>query len=86
MYSRLVIGLFGLVGMVGVTLGPFVGRGVDNLVPWYASLFAILMITLFQSIQTGAGDINVAAVVIATIGLDVFSQMIQVSLTTAIFG
>ena len=86
MYSRLVIGLFGLVGMVGVTLGPLVGRGVDNLVPWYASLFAILMITLFQSIQTGAGDINVAAVVIATIGLDVFSQMIQVSLTTAIFG
>ena len=86
MYSRLVIGLFGLVGMVGVTLGPFVGRGIDNLVPWYASLFAILMIALFQSIQTGAGDINVAAVVIATIGLDVFSQMIQVSLTTAIFG
>ena len=86
MYSRLVIGLFGLIGMVGVALGPFVGRGIDSLVPWYASLFAILMIILFQSIQTGAGDINVAAVVIATIGLDVFSQMIQVSLTTAIFG
>ena len=86
MYFRLVIGLFGLIGMVGVTLGPFVGRGIDNLVPWYASLFAILMIILFQSIQTGAGDINVAAIVIATIGLDVFSQMIQVSLTTAVFG
>jgi len=85
-YSTLVIGLFGLIGMVGVTLGPFVGRGIDNLVPWYASLFAIFTITLFQSIQTGAGDINVAAVVIATIGLDVFSQMIQVSLTTAVFG
>ena len=86
MYSRLVIGLFGLVGMVGVLLGPFVGRGVDNLISWYASLFAILLIILFQSIQTGAGDINVAAVVIAIIGLDVFSQMIQVSLTTAVFG
>ena len=85
MYSRLVIGIFGLVGMVGVALGPFVGRGIDNLVPWYASLFAILMIILFQSIQTGAADISVAAIVIATIGLDVFSQMIQVSLTTAVF-
>ena len=85
MYSRLVIGLFGLIGMVGVTLGPFVGRGIDNLVPWYASLFGILMITLFQSVQTGAGDINVAAVVIAAIGLDVFTQMIQVSLLTAVF-
>jgi hypothetical protein len=83
---RLVIGLFGLVGMGGATLGPFVGRGIDNLVPWYATLFAIAMITLFQSIQTGAGDINVAAIVIATIGLDVFRQMIQVSLTTAVFG
>ena len=86
MYSRLVIGLFGLVGMIGVTLGPLVGRGIDNLVPWYASIFAILMIILSQSIQTGAGGINVAAVVIATIGLDVFSQMVQVSLTTAVFG
>jgi hypothetical protein len=84
--SRLVIGLFGLAGMAGVILGPFVGHGIDNLVPWYATLFAILMAILFQSIQTGAGDINVAAVVIATIGLDVFRQMIQVSLTTAIFG
>ena len=85
-FSRLVIGLFGLVGMGGVTLGPFVGRGIDRLVPWYATLFAILMIILFQSVQTGAGDINVVAVVIATIGLDVFRQMIQVSLTTAVFG
>jgi predicted secreted protein len=72
--------------MGGVALGPFVGRGIDNLVPWYATLFAILMISVFQSIQAGAGDINVAAVVIATIGLDVFRQMIQVSLTTAVFG
>jgi hypothetical protein len=71
--------------MAGVALGPFLGRGIDNVVPWYASLFAIVMITLFQAIQTGAGGINVAAVVIATIGLDVFRQMIQVSLTTAIF-
>jgi hypothetical protein len=85
-YSRLVIGLFGLVGMFGVALGPFVGRRIDKVVPWYGSLFAILMSTVFQAIQTGAGGINVAPVVIATIGLDVFRQMIQVSLTTAVFG
>jgi predicted secreted protein len=72
--------------MAGVILGPFVGRGIDNLVPWYVSLFAILMITIFQSVQTGAGDINVAAVVIATIGIDAFRQIIQVSVTTAVFG
>ena len=80
------IGLFGLIGMGGVTLVPFVGRGIDKLVPWYATLFAICMASVFQSVQTGAGGINVAAVVIATIGFDVFRQTTQVSLTTAVMG
>lgn len=83
---RLVIGLFGLVGMAGVAMSPVVGHVIDRLVPWYASLFGIVMLILFQSIQTGAGGINVAAVIIATFGLDIFRQMLQVSLTTAIFG
>ena len=85
MYYRLVIGLFGLIGMGSVAMGPFVGRAVDKLVPWYATLFAVFMTILFLAVQTGAGNLNIAAVVIATIGLDVFIQMIQVSLTTAIF-
>ena len=72
--------------MSGVIMAPFVGRSIDNLVPWYATLIAILMSILFQSIQTGAGDINVVAVVIPTVGLEVFRQMVHVSLTTAIFG
>ena len=67
-------------------MGPFVGRRVDKLAPWYATLFAIVMVILFQAIQTGAGGVSVAAVVIATIGLDVCRQMIQVSLATAVFG
>ena len=72
--------------MAGVSLGPFVGRGIDRLVPWYATLIAILMMIPFLAIQTGAGNLNVAVVVITTIALDVFTQMIQVSLATAIFG
>ena len=44
------------------------------------------MSILFQALQTGAGDINVAVVVIVTIGLDVFRQMTQVSVTTDVFG
>ncbi|KJA16288.1 hypothetical protein HYPSUDRAFT_147937 [Hypholoma sublateritium FD-334 SS-4] len=84
-YSTLVIGLFGLVGMAGVAIGPFVGHFIDRLVPWYASLLGILMLLVFQSVQTGAGGINVGAVIVATFGLDVFRQMLQVSLTTAVF-
>ncbi|KAF8148205.1 MFS superfamily [Crassisporium funariophilum] len=85
-YSTLLIGLFGLVGMAGVAMGPVVGHAIDRLVPWYASLFSILMLLLFQTVQVVGGGINVAAVVIAILGLDVFRQMLQVSLTTAIFG
>ncbi|PPR02514.1 hypothetical protein CVT26_011997 [Gymnopilus dilepis] len=85
-YSTLVIGLFGLVGMFGVMMGPLIGRTIDRLVPWYASLFSIVNLIIFQAVQLGAGGINVAAVVIAVIGLDVFRQSLQVSLTTAVFG
>ncbi len=71
--------------MAGVAIGPFVGHFIDRLVPWYASLLGILMLLVFQSVQTGAGGINVGAVIVATFGLDVFRQMLQVSLTTAVF-
>ncbi|KAJ8521689.1 hypothetical protein ONZ45_g1642 [Pleurotus djamor] len=85
-YSTLVIGLFGLIGMFGVAVGPLVGRLIDRLVPWYATLIAMLALTCFQSIQVGAGGINIAAVIITCLGLDLFRQMQQVSLSTAIFG
>ncbi|KAG6827919.1 hypothetical protein H0H92_009961 [Tricholoma furcatifolium] len=68
--SSLVIGLFGLVGFFGVALGPIVGKVIDRLVP---------------CIQTGAGGIHIGAVIVVTIGLDVFRQMLQVSLSTAVF-
>lgn len=84
-YTTLVIGLFGLVGMFGVAMGPLVGRTIDRLIPWYASLIGIIGMAVFQAIQVGAGGINVAAVIIATFGLDVFRQMLQVSLATSIF-
>ncbi|KXN85064.1 Putative uncharacterized transporter YgaY [Leucoagaricus sp. SymC.cos] len=84
-YSTLVIGLFGLIGIAGVSMGPVGGRLIDKLVPWYTSLFGIFMLLVFYGIQTAAGGIHVAAVIIATFGLDVFRQNLQVSLSTAIF-
>ncbi|KAJ3570703.1 hypothetical protein NP233_g4229 [Leucocoprinus birnbaumii] len=84
-YSTLVIGLFGLIGMAGVSMGPIGGRVIDKLVPWYASLVGICALLVFQAIQTAAGGIHVAAVIIATFGIDVFRQNLQVSLSTAIF-
>lgn len=43
------------------------------------------MLLVFQAVQTAAGGINVGAVIVATFGLDVFRQMLQVSLTTSVF-
>ncbi|TCD60323.1 hypothetical protein EIP91_010347 [Steccherinum ochraceum] len=85
-YSTLVIGLFGLVGILGVCTSPLIGRLVDKLHPWFSTMISIVGLLVFQSIQTGAGGINVAAVVIACFGIDVFRQMQQVSLTTSVFG
>ncbi|KAJ7101552.1 major facilitator superfamily domain-containing protein [Mycena belliarum] len=84
-YSTVTIGLFGLIGICGVACGPLVGRGIDGLVPWYASLAAALLLLCFQAVQVGAGDTSVVAVVVAIIGLDVFRQMLQMSLATAVF-
>lgn len=62
------------------------GRFVDTLVPWYATLLSTFIQIVFQAVQTGAGGINIAAVIIACFGLDVGRQMQQVSLTTAVYG
>jgi hypothetical protein len=85
-HPSLVIGLFGLLGMSGVFITPFVGRFIDRLVPWYATLFATLVLLAVQGTYIGAAGINVAAVIIATVGLDLGLQMQQVSITTAVFG
>ncbi|KAF8194412.1 major facilitator superfamily domain-containing protein [Mycena galopus ATCC 62051] len=84
-YSTLAIGLFGLVGIFGVACGPLVGRVIDRLVPWYASLVASFAALGFQAIQVGAGDISVGAIVVVIMGLDVFRQMLQMSLATSVF-
>ncbi|KAJ3543468.1 hypothetical protein NM688_g5853 [Phlebia brevispora] len=85
-YSTLVIGLFGLEGMFGVCVAPFLGRLIDNLIPWFATFIAIIAFTCFQAVQTGAGGVSIAAVIIACLGIDIFGDMIQISLTHAVFG
>ncbi|KAG5351758.1 hypothetical protein C0989_005013 [Termitomyces sp. Mn162] len=72
------LGLFGLVGMAGVALVPVFGRWMDKLFPWHGILVNLLFLLCFQAIQTGAGGINVAAVVVAILGTDLFRQTTQV--------
>ncbi|KAF7364393.1 MFS superfamily [Mycena sanguinolenta] len=83
-FSTLDIGLFGLVGMLGVLLGPFMGRLIDLLYPWYSTLFATILLGVFNSVQMGAGGLNVAAVLIVAFGLNLFRQLLQASLATTV--
>ncbi|KAF7324917.1 MFS DHA1 protein [Mycena kentingensis (nom. inval.)] len=66
-YSTLVIGLFALVGMVGICMAPIVGRVVDGLVPWTAALVGGMCVVASQVVQTFAGKKSVGAVVVSTI-------------------
>ena len=82
----LIIGLFGLVGVLGICVAPLVGRAIDRVLPWGAAVVATIGLIIFQAIQTGAGGVNIAAVVIVCFGIDVFRQFQQVSLNTIVFG
>ncbi|CAE6414672.1 unnamed protein product [Rhizoctonia solani] len=84
-YSTLAIGLFGLIGMLGVMTAPLVGRFVDKLNGWTTTLIAIMVGIGFQAIYTGAAGLNIGAVVVACFGLDVASQMNQVSNSSRIY-
>jgi len=84
-YSTLVIGLFGLIGMFGVTMSILVGKIIDALPVYYASLFACVALIVFQVVQVVGNGISIAAVIIAVLGMDLFRQMLQTSLASNIF-
>jgi hypothetical protein len=84
--SRLEIGLFALLGILGVGLGPLVGRVTDRLPAWHAALLGTAGYAASQAIQVGWGGRSFAALAVACVGLDVFRQLQQVSLTSRVLG
>jgi hypothetical protein len=84
-YESLVIGLFGLIGMLGVCTAPLVGRYVDRLIPWTGVLIGMCIQGTGQVIVTAAGLNNIAAVIIPVFLLDVGQQMQQVSNQMRVF-
>ncbi|KAJ3495412.1 hypothetical protein NLJ89_g10628 [Agrocybe chaxingu] len=69
-YSTLAIGLFGLVGIGGMTIGPFAGRLMDHISPWYGILMATVFLAVFQATHTAAGGFSLPALIISCIGVD----------------
>ncbi|KAK0205973.1 MFS superfamily [Desarmillaria ectypa] len=84
-YSTLVIGLFGLIGIFGVCTTPLAGRVLDKLLPWYGSVLSTIFTACFQSLLVGTAGINIAPIILAVLGIDIFRQTLQVSLQMSIF-
>jgi len=84
-YSTLDIGLFGLLGLFGVALGPFFGRAIDKIYPWYSAMISLLALLVFQAVLVIGAGLNIATIIIAIIGLDLCRQTLQVSLLTSVF-
>ena len=84
-YSTLDIGLFGLIGMVGVCTAPFSGRLIDRIgVPWICLLIGALIELSALAIYVGGAGISAAAVAIPAFLFDVGAQQVQVSNATRI--
>lgn len=83
--TRLWIGLFGLIGILGIFSAPLAARFIDRLGAWCSVLVATLCLLVLQSIETAAGGINIAVVVIVCFGIDAFRQTQTVSLQTIVF-
>ncbi|KAA1478166.1 MFS general substrate transporter [Dentipellis sp. KUC8613] len=83
-YSTLVIGLFGLIGLFGVSMAPFTGRFIDGLVPWHSALLGTLLMTVFWVVQTAAAGVSMAAIVVVCLGLDYAITMQQLSLMASV--
>jgi len=84
-YPSGTIGLFALVGILGVFTSPVVGKMIDGTVPWLGVALGLFVIAASQAIWTGAAGVSVGAVVVTIFLLDVGQQLQQVSNSMRIF-
>ena len=85
-YSTLVIGLFALVGIVSMLIGPFHARAIiDRFVPIFSVLLGMVYCLIGISLGTYTGTFTVAGPVIQAFFNDFGMQTCQIANRTALF-
>ncbi|KIO30735.1 hypothetical protein M407DRAFT_222955 [Tulasnella calospora MUT 4182] len=85
-YSTLKIGLFGLVGALGVFTAPFVGHLIDGLVLWVGILVGVLAGLVSQIVLVAAAGLNIGPIIIGCfVVLSILFQLMQVSIAARIY-
>ena len=85
-YSNLAIGLFALVGMGSMCIGPFYSRYViDKLIPLFSVIVGELICLTGVVVGTYTGTFTVAGPIIQAFAIDLGMQISQISNRSAIF-
>ncbi|KAF8441083.1 major facilitator superfamily domain-containing protein [Boletus edulis BED1] len=83
-FSTLYIGLFGLIGILGIFSGPLASRLVDRFGTWYTVLVATICLLVLQCVEVIVGGVHISVVVIMCFGIDAFRQMQTLSLQMSV--
>lgn len=85
-YSPLIIGLFALIGIGAMTLGPFYSRAIiDRFVPLFSVILGELMCLTGVVVGTYTGTFTVAGPIIQAFALDIGIQTSQIANRSAIY-
>lgn len=84
-YSPVIIGLFGLIGVAGIGLGPLYAKYlIQPFAPMFSCLFGLTANIIGITVGTYTGEMSVAGPIIEAFGLDMGLQITQVSNRAAI--
>ena len=85
-YTSWQIGMFGLIGITTIVLGPFYGRlFMDKFIPWFSAAIGEAFALIGITISTFISDITVAGPIIEAIAIDTGTQTSQTANRVAAF-
>ncbi|KAJ7476556.1 hypothetical protein FB451DRAFT_1243528 [Mycena latifolia] len=60
------------------------GRHIDRLVLWYATLLAVVLLGVFNAMQLATSGLSIGAAIVVAFALDLFRQPLQAPLARTV--